>query len=206
MERILNYASRSITVRLIVAALVVVFPVGISTAWLGAAYQHVMWEVNFVQVMLGIMLSGTLAVFVVGYILLYPLERWVIRNRAANSWRWMIVRISLYTLAGIPIGLALQWGVRLGVRTYPVLVESSYFVMTVTNVSIVGIIYSFFERALAEVQRREEKLKREIEELRIEIDQAKRAQRVQEITETNYFRDLQTRAEELRERKRKRQP
>jgi hypothetical protein len=85
MDRILNYASRSITLRLVVAALVVMLPVGISTTWLGAAYQHVMWEANFAQIVLGLMLFGSLAVFVVGYVLLYPLERWVIRDRATSS-------------------------------------------------------------------------------------------------------------------------
>jgi uncharacterized membrane protein (DUF106 family) len=142
------------------------------------------------------------AVFIVGYILLYPLERWIIRDRAAGSWQWVAMRILLYTLAGIPIGLALQWGIRLGVRTYPALVESSYFVITLTNVGIVGIIYTFLERALVEMQKREETLQRTIQELRIEIDEAKRAKKVQEIAETDYFRDLQDKAEEMRGRKR----
>jgi hypothetical protein len=202
MDRTLNYALRSISLRLIVAALVVMLPVGISTTWLGAAYQHVMWEANFAQIVLGLMLFGSVAVFIVGYILLYPLERWIIRDRAAGSWQWVAMRILLYTLAGIPIGLALQWGIRLGVRTYPALVESSYFVITLTNVGIVGIIYTFLERALVEMQKREETLQRTIQELRIEIDEAKRAKKVQEIAETDYFRDLQDKAEEMRGRKR----
>jgi hypothetical protein len=201
MDRILNYAFRSISLRLIAAALVVMLPVGISTTWLGAAYQHVMWGADFAQVVLGLMLFGSLAVFIVGYIVLYPLERWGIRNRAADSWKWVVVRILLYTLAGIPIGLALQWGIRLGVRTYPALVESSYFVIAVANVGIVGILYSFFERALVEMQRREEALQKTIQELRIEIDEAKRAKRVQEIAETDYFRDLQDKAKEMRGRR-----
>ncbi|MBN1813724.1 MAG: hypothetical protein JXA14_17930 [Anaerolineae bacterium] len=203
MDKILNYAFQSISLRLIVAALVVMLPVGISTTWLGAAYQHVMWEADFAQIVLGLMLFGSLAVFIVGYVVLYPLERWVIRDRATDSWKWIAVRILLYTLAGIPIGLALQWGVRLGVRTYPALVESSYFVITVTNVGIVGIIYTFFERALVEMQKREEALQKTIQELRIEIDEARRAEKVQEIAETDYFRDLQNKAEEMRERRRK---
>jgi hypothetical protein len=201
MEKILNYAFKSISLRLIVASLIVMLPVGISTTWLGAAYQHEMWDADFAQVVLGLMLFGSLAVFIVGYILLYQLERWVIRDRAANSWKWTVARILLYTLAGIPIGLALQWGIRLGVRTYPALVESSYFVITVTNIGVVGIIYSFFERALTEMQKREEALRKTIQELRIEIDEARRVERVQEITETDYFRRLQDQAEEMRKRR-----
>jgi len=124
MEKILNYAFKSISLRLIVASLIVMLPVGISTTWLGAAYQHEMWDADFAQVVLGLMLFGSLAVFIVGYILLYPLERWVIRDRATESWKWVAVRILLYILVGVPNGLALQWGIRLGVRTYPALVES----------------------------------------------------------------------------------
>jgi hypothetical protein len=201
MDRILNYAFHSISLRLIVASLIVMFPVGISTTWLGAAYQHVMWEADFVQITLGLMLFGSLAVFAVGYVLLYPLERWVIRDRATESWKWVAVRILLYILTGVPTGLALQWGIRLGVRTYPALVESSYFVITVTNIGIIGIIYTFFERALAEMQKREKMLQETIKELRIEIDEAKRAQRVHEIAETDYFRNLQDQAAEMRKRR-----
>jgi hypothetical protein len=67
----------------------------------------------------------------------------------------------------------------------------------------VGIIYTFFERALAEMQKREEALQKTIQELRIEIDEARRAEKVQEIAETDYFRDLQNKAEAMRERRRK---
>jgi len=74
-------------------------------------------------------------------------------------------------------------------------------VITVTNIGIVGIIYSFFERALTEMQKREEALRKTIQELRIEIDEARRAERVQEIAKTDYFRRLQDQAEEMRKRR-----
>jgi hypothetical protein len=202
MDKVLNYAFRSISLRLVVAALVVALPAGISTSWLGAAYQNIVWEADFAQIVSILMLSGTSAVFVVGYIILYPLERWIIRDRAENSWKWVAARILLYTLAGIPIGLALQWGVRLGLGAYPALIESSYFVIAITNVGIVGIIYTFIERALIEMQRREAALQKTIQELRIEINEARRTEKVQEIAETDYFRGLQDRAEEMRERRR----
>lgn len=73
--------------------------------------------------------------------------------------------------------------------------------ITVTNIGIVGIIYSFFERALTEMQKREEALRKTIQELRIEIDEARRAERVQEIAKTDYFRRLQDQAEEMRKRR-----
>ena len=49
-----------------------------------------------------------------------------------------------------------------------------------------------------EVRAREERLRREVQELRIEIDHARQAQRVAEITDTDFFRDLRSRASELR--------
>jgi len=45
---------------------------------------------------------------------------------------------------------------------------------------------------------REQRLRRQIEELRIEIDEGKRSQQVAEITETDYFRRLQEKAREMR--------
>lgn len=50
------------------------------------------------------------------------------------------------------------------------------------------------------VRQREEALRRQIKELRIEIDEAKRAKQVAEITETDYFRQLREKAERFRGR------
>ena len=46
---------------------------------------------------------------------------------------------------------------------------------------------------------REEELRQEIAQLRIEIDETRRATQVAEITDTNYFKHLQNKAKELRE-------
>ncbi|MFL7792209.1 MAG: HAMP domain-containing protein [Anaerolineae bacterium] len=61
---------------------------------------------------------------------------------------------------------------------------------------------SFSSLAVAALQAyiREQELRRQIQQLRIEIDQAKKARQVAEITETDYFQDLHKRAKELRER------
>jgi len=45
---------------------------------------------------------------------------------------------------------------------------------------------------------RESALRRTIQELTIQIDEAKRARPVAEITDTDHFRDLQRRARDLR--------
>ncbi len=48
---------------------------------------------------------------------------------------------------------------------------------------------------------REEKLRQEIAQLRIEIDQTRRARQVAEITDTQYFKKLQDQARAMREKK-----
>lgn len=48
---------------------------------------------------------------------------------------------------------------------------------------------------------REEKLRQEIAQLRIEIDESRRATQVAEITDTQYFRKLQDKARSLRDKK-----
>lgn len=54
-----------------------------------------------------------------------------------------------------------------------------------------------------QVQAREAKLRQEIQELRIEIDEAKKAKQVAAITETEYFQQLQSRVNQLRNRARR---
>jgi CRP-like cAMP-binding protein len=51
------------------------------------------------------------------------------------------------------------------------------------------------------VQEREDQLRQEVAQLRIQIDQAKRQEQVSEIAETDYFQDLTQHAESLRKRR-----
>lgn len=46
---------------------------------------------------------------------------------------------------------------------------------------------------------REQRLRQEVRDLRIEIDQMKKFRQVSEITETDYFRTLRERAQQMRE-------
>lgn len=57
-----------------------------------------------------------------------------------------------------------------------------------------------FGRMAAEVQAREEKLRAEVVQLRVEIDEARRAREVAAITESDYFRALQERSRRLKQR------
>lgn len=200
VERILGRVSGSKALRLIVAGCLVSIPVCISNAYVGAAYLYYVWGDDFWGTVFGLAFYANVAVLGLGFALLYPLERWVIRNRAAHSRRWVAIRIMLYLLVSLPLGVTALFSIRWGMRQYPPVVESSYLVIAILNVSVVSILYSLFERVVVEVKRREARLQVKIEELQIELDEIKRDQQVREITETESFRQLVAKAKQLRYR------
>jgi hypothetical protein len=55
-----------------------------------------------------------------------------------------------------------------------------------------------FAQMAQQVIEREEELKRQVAELHIKVDLARKAKQVAEITETEYFQQLEKRARELR--------
>lgn len=61
-----------------------------------------------------------------------------------------------------------------------------------------GLLARRFESMAREVRAREDRLREEVRELRIEIDHTRQARQVAEITETDFFRDLRVRAGDLR--------
>lgn len=61
-----------------------------------------------------------------------------------------------------------------------------------------GQLARTFVRMAREVRAREERLKAQVRELKIEIDEARQAKHVAEITDTDYFKDLRARASDLR--------
>lgn len=61
-----------------------------------------------------------------------------------------------------------------------------------------GQLARVFQHMAGEVIARERRLQREVHELRIEIDRARQAREVAQITTSDYFRDLQQRAAALR--------
>lgn len=63
-----------------------------------------------------------------------------------------------------------------------------------------GVLARVFDHMAREVYAREERLKQEVMELRIEIDQVKKEQEVAEITGSDYFQELQQKAKEMRRR------
>lgn len=69
-----------------------------------------------------------------------------------------------------------------------------------------GTLARVFEHMAREVQAREAQLRREVQRLRVEIDEAKKDAQVKEITEAGFFQDLQRKAAGLRRRFRKDSP
>jgi len=61
-----------------------------------------------------------------------------------------------------------------------------------------GQLGRVFQRMVQEVYAREQRLKQQVKELRIEIDQAKMARQVDEIAETDYFQKLRKEAKDIR--------
>jgi hypothetical protein len=199
MEKLFTKVTDNIILRLLLAGLVVMVPVAISTAWVGAAYQHVYQNVSAIPIAVRLFLSGVLGAIPLSLPVGYVIERWVIAGRAARSWKWTGLRILLYMLVGgFACGLGTQIGIRLGVGTYPAIIESIYYLEAILNFTVVALIYSFIERVIEEVRRREAKLKQQIFELMIEIDQVKRARQVELITQTEYFQRLKAQAKEMR--------
>jgi len=59
-----------------------------------------------------------------------------------------------------------------------------------------------FQNMVRQVYAREEKLKQQVQELKIEIDEVKRKKQVKEIVDTDFFQDLQTKARNIRQQRR----
>jgi GAF domain-containing protein len=64
--------------------------------------------------------------------------------------------------------------------------------------------FSSLAVAALEAYIREQSLRQEIQQLRIEIDEVRRQQQVSEIVETDFFQDLQAKARAMRRRRRRR--
>jgi CheY-like chemotaxis protein len=64
-----------------------------------------------------------------------------------------------------------------------------------------GKLARVFQNMARQVYAREQSLRQQVQELQIEIDEAKKERQVAEITETEYFRDLCAKAQRLRQRR-----
>ena len=67
-----------------------------------------------------------------------------------------------------------------------------------TRADELGQLARVFQRMAREVYAREQRLKQQVQELRIELDEVKQTRKVAEITDTEYFQDLLSQAHEIR--------
>jgi two-component system, cell cycle response regulator len=63
-----------------------------------------------------------------------------------------------------------------------------------------GSLARMLQRMAREIHAREAQLRQQVQQLKIEVDEAKKSRQVAEVTETDYFRELQGRADRLRAR------
>jgi CheY-like chemotaxis protein len=76
--------------------------------------------------------------------------------------------------------------------------ESSSLDSVASRQDALGKLARVFKRMAQEVYAREQSLKQQVQDLRIQIDEAKRAREVAEITETEYFQQLRSNISDLR--------
>ncbi|MEJ5309504.1 MAG: HAMP domain-containing protein [Anaerolineae bacterium] len=62
------------------------------------------------------------------------------------------------------------------------------------------VLAETFNEMVTQIDQREQSLRRQVAELRIEINEAKRQRNVEEVVDTEFFRDLQAKAQQLRQR------
>lgn len=87
------------------------------------------------------------------------------------------------------------------------LVAEGHYDQAMANIQDVGetsdralaAVADAVETMVKAVREREERLKKEVAQLRIQIDEKKRKKQVEEITETDYFQQLTKRAKDLRQ-------
>ncbi len=84
--------------------------------------------------------------------------------------------------------------------------EGAFDRINLTDVSIrcddIGQLAQVFQEAVDHTRQREAQLRQVIDDLRVEIDTEQQHQQAAQITETDYFRSLQQRSEQIRRRKR----
>lgn len=78
--------------------------------------------------------------------------------------------------------------------------ESRKLAKVVNRQDELGQLGQVFQKMVNEVIARQQRLRQQIRDLKIEIDQTRKAQEVQDIVETDYFQNLQQKAKKFRNR------
>ena len=79
--------------------------------------------------------------------------------------------------------------------------EARKLAQVVNRQDELGQLGSVFQTMVNEVIARQQRLRQQIRDLKIEIDQTRKAKEVEEIVETDYFQSLQQKAQEFRQRR-----
>lgn len=79
--------------------------------------------------------------------------------------------------------------------------ESEQLLATTRRSDELGQLSRVFQQMAREVYTREQQMQRRIEQLRIEIDTIKEQEQVAEVVDSDFFRDLQSKAQELRQQR-----
>ena len=198
MPKWLAFLSHNLVLRILICGFAVMLPIGISTAWLGAAYNQAWRGENFWRIFILLLAGGIPAYIIGGLPPVWAIERWLIRERAKNSLRWTLLRIGLYSLVGLIQGLALQIAVRLLIGKYPLSVEGVYYLQAFLKNGLIALLFTILERTADEIEQYQARMQAQIASLTIQINEARRQSQVKEITETDYFSSLQQRAGQFR--------
>jgi hypothetical protein len=198
VDRLLNLLQTSLAARMMVVGLMVGVPTALSIAGVGAAYVQSFIGVDFTEMVVKFFLLVLSLGVITGFGLLYPFECWVIRERALRSSKWMAFRILVYVAVGVPVALIQIYAQEVLIFELTPALRASYSIAAVATFALIAVVFSFSERLLAAVQRREAQLKQQIEMLKIEIDEAKREKQVSEIVETDFFQNLKVKAAAMR--------
>ena len=85
-------------------------------------------------------------------------------------------------------------------------IEAKALTRITTRADELGHLALVFQRMAREVYARTQKLKEQVQTLKIEIDEIKRQQDVAKIIETDFFQDIQAKADKVRQQRRNKKP
>ena len=199
IQKIISWIANNLFIRIAACLVLVIFPVTASTSWVSAAFLNSFTGANFLSTLFGLLFYGWVAALP-AFPLLYITEKWIIRDRAIQSRKWVIVRLLFYMLHDILFGTAIMLSIRAGMDRYPPLVEAIYYLQLLLVIFTYWLLYTLVERTIYEIQKREAHYQQQIADLRIEIDRLRQQANIEEITSTDFFQELQRRAAQMRQR------
>ena len=152
------------------------------------------------RITLAIFLPPLIIAPVIGWVSIYPFEKYVVRDKALTSLTWVFIRTAFFMLCTVPMAFVL---VEISNRFFPFVPQPArlievYLPSALAEGFMYSIAFAFFEYVFTEFAKREASLTQQLQELRMEIDVIKKEKAVAEITDSDEFMTLKARAQELR--------